>query len=116
MKNEIFDLESEYVKSVIIGLFLTITIAMTVTLAAWGVYAYKNPTSPSGIWLIEVSHYILFILFLFKKVFYFKFVSYFLASADEIGAHVYELFGQKYARKYTFPKSRGLDSCERTNF
>ena len=45
--------ESEYVKSVVVGLFLTITIAMVVTLIGWSVYAYKNPTSPSGIWFIE---------------------------------------------------------------
>jgi hypothetical protein len=47
--------ESDYIKSVIVGLFLTLAIAMMVTLVSWSIYAYKNPTSPSGIWLIEVS-------------------------------------------------------------
>ena len=39
----------------VVGLFLTLAIAMMVTLVSWSIYAYKNPTSPSGIWLIEVS-------------------------------------------------------------
>ena len=43
----------EYVRTVFVGLFLTILISMTLTTLGWAAYAYKNPTSPSGIWLIE---------------------------------------------------------------
>ena len=48
--------ETDYFKSVFVGIFVTILISMLLTTAAWGVYAYKNPTSPSGIWLIEVGN------------------------------------------------------------
>jgi hypothetical protein len=50
--------DTDYFKSVFLGIFLTILISMLITTAAWGVYAYKNPTSPSGIWLIEVRAYL----------------------------------------------------------
>lgn len=36
---------------------------MTLTLSAWVFYAYRNPNSASGIWLIEVNYYFAFILF-----------------------------------------------------
>ena len=47
--------DADYVKTVLVGIFLTILISMLLTTAGWAVYAYKNPTSPSGIWLIEVN-------------------------------------------------------------
>ena len=43
----------DYAKTIFFGLFLTILISMTLTTLGWAVYAYKNPTSHSGIWLIE---------------------------------------------------------------
>ena len=48
------DAESDGIKNVLIGIFVTILIAMCGTLACWVVYAYMNPNSASGIWLIEV--------------------------------------------------------------
>jgi hypothetical protein len=45
--------EPDYFKSVMIGLFTTIVISMIVTFLAWIMYAYRHPTSPSGIWIIE---------------------------------------------------------------
>jgi len=45
---------SEYVKAILIGVFSTLSISMIVILSAWFYYAYNNPTSTSGIWLIEV--------------------------------------------------------------
>ena len=44
---------ADYAKTIFLGLFLTILISMLLTTLGWAVYAYKNPTSPSGIWLIE---------------------------------------------------------------
>jgi hypothetical protein len=44
---------TEYAKTIFFGLFLTILISMSLTIIGWAAYAYKNPTSPSGIWLIE---------------------------------------------------------------
>lgn len=45
--------ESEGLRSVLSGIFMTVLISMVLTTAAWVVYAYKNPNSASGIWLIE---------------------------------------------------------------
>lgn len=45
--------DGDYIKSVVIGIFATIMVSMVVTVFGWAIYAYKNPTSPSGIWLIE---------------------------------------------------------------
>lgn len=39
---------------VALGLFLFILLSVLVALAVWGVYAYRNPTSPSGLFLIKV--------------------------------------------------------------
>lgn len=45
-----------------IGVILvTIAIALLVSLVSWGVYAVKNPSSPSGQWLVEVIS--IFLLF-----------------------------------------------------
>ncbi|CAF0899240.1 unnamed protein product [Brachionus calyciflorus] len=45
--------DSDNVKSVLFGVFMTLILSMVITTLAWTIYAYKNPTSPSGIWLIE---------------------------------------------------------------
>lgn len=45
--------ESDGIRSVLSGIFVTIIISMTLTTVAWIFYAYKNPNSASGIWLIE---------------------------------------------------------------
>lgn len=45
--------DSAYTKSVSVGVFLTIFISMIFTTLIWILYAYKNPNSTSGIWLIE---------------------------------------------------------------
>lgn len=46
---------SDYVKAIVIGVFSTLCISLVLISSGWVYYAYSNPTSPSGIWLIEVS-------------------------------------------------------------
>lgn len=36
-------------------ILVTIAISLLVSLVSWGVYAVKNPSSPSGQWLVEVT-------------------------------------------------------------
>lgn len=42
---------------VALGLFLFILLSVLVALAVWGVYAYRNPTSPSGLFLIKYGRF-----------------------------------------------------------
>ncbi|RNA41160.1 plexin domain-containing 2 [Brachionus plicatilis] len=45
--------DSDYAKSVSVGVFLTVFLSMIFTTLIWVGYAYKNPNSTSGLWLIE---------------------------------------------------------------
>jgi hypothetical protein len=56
-KNECLDLvtSSDYMNAILIGLFSTLLLTFITMTIAWVYYAYRNPTSASGIWLIEVS-------------------------------------------------------------
>ena len=45
---------SDYVKAIVIGVFTTLSISLVLISSGWVYYAYTNPTSASGIWLIEV--------------------------------------------------------------
>jgi hypothetical protein len=49
----------DYIKAIMIGVFSTLLISILLISTGWFYYAYTNPTSSSGIWLIEV-------FFLFK--------------------------------------------------
>lgn len=40
-------------RSAFLGVFITICTSMAITTIGWGIYAYRNPTTTSGIWLIE---------------------------------------------------------------
>jgi hypothetical protein len=51
--------ESDGIKNVLVGIFVTLLVAMFLTIACWILYAYRNPNSASGIWLIEVNFKIL---------------------------------------------------------
>ena len=58
----------DYIKAIMIGVCSTLSVSALVILFAWLYYAYNNPTSTSGIWLIEVSGFIDFEFIFYNKV------------------------------------------------